>query len=101
MDLITEVESRRRNSRILRFIGFKTTMGVDMYPEPVYSMAHTFEPSLQSYSSDIFSNDIPTIVQGAFIPEDVRSLFVDDEVLRKFLDLTYKFFSKQRVVNSN
>ena len=42
-------------SRVGRFLGFKTTMGVDHYPHSAYGMHGLFEPSTQGYSSRAFT----------------------------------------------
>ena len=45
----------RSTSRVGRFLGFKTTMGVDHYPHSMYGMHSLFEPSTQGYSSKTFT----------------------------------------------
>ena len=39
----------RSTSRVGRFLGFKTTMGVDHYPHSMYGMHSLFAPSTQCW----------------------------------------------------
>jgi len=63
--LYYEVNKTKRDSRILRFLGFKTTGGQDQYPNPMFSVTHLFEPSNATYSSD--SLEKPAIAQGVLL----------------------------------
>ena len=40
------------DSRVLRFLGFKTDIGIDEYPAGDFSVSNLFEPSIDPYSSD-------------------------------------------------
>ena len=54
---------------MMRFLGFKTTGGQDMYPRQDYSITHAFEPSRLIYSSDVVDGAV--VIQGVFLPDDI------------------------------
>ena len=58
-DLLKKVKSTHRNSRILRFFAYKTSVGMDQHPDPMFSVAHLFEPSSFSYSSVALTPGLP------------------------------------------
>lgn len=65
---------------------------MDMYPNPMFSISHLFEPTSSTYSSQALSE--PVIAQGIFIAEDFSSLIANDDVLRIYLDKTFKSLFK-------
>jgi hypothetical protein len=67
-------------------------MGMDMYPNGVFSFSHLFEPSVESYSSVALTG--PALVQGVLIPEEISDYFVEDDILREYLDKTFKVHYK-------
>lgn len=66
-------------------------MGMDMYPDPMFSIAHLFVPSNNGYSSVAIDGGA-AIAQGVFIPDSVHDLFHEDEISRIYLDESFKLF---------
>ena len=90
--LYIQVRDSHRKHQLLRFQGFKTTMGMDQYPNPYFSITNLFEPTSDSYSSTAI--DGPCIAQGIFLTQDYKKLFMEDEVLRIYIEKSFKLFFK-------
>ena len=90
LEFLEQANKRGRISRVLRFFAFKTTMGMDMYPSPTFSLSNLLEPSGDSYSSVSLTG--PAIVQGVFIPQEIGDLLQEDDILRDYLDTVYQQF---------
>ena len=86
--LLREYKKIGRNSRVLRFFGFKSSMGQAQFPSPTFSITHLFEPSAEQFSSDPIKGGI-MMAQGVFLPSDVNEIFAQDDLLRIYLDKTF------------
>jgi len=69
LELLQQVRRKAKTSRIMRFFGFKTTMGMDAFPNSMFSLGHLFEPSGEAYSSVALTG--PALVQGVLIPQEI------------------------------
>mmetsp|Transcript_35433 Transcript_35433/g.46648 ORF Transcript_35433/g.46648 Transcript_35433/m.46648 type:complete len:127 (-) Transcript_35433:56-436(-) len=91
--LLREVRKAKKESRMLRFLGFKTTGGQDMFPHQVFSVTHLFEPGTGAYSSEALHQ--PALAQGVFLPRSIYDEVAADRELRIYLERTF-----QRVLRS-
>ena len=84
--LLKEVRRTKIDSKMHRFLGFKSTGGQDQFPHPLFSVTHLFEPSNNSYSSEALSE--PAIAQGVFLPQSISDHICEDRDFRIYLNRT-------------